>query len=77
MSDKAQNNMALKFKHAMLNNGEMKIKGLSELIGVTPQNLANKFRRNNFTETDMREMAAALGYELRITLVGKTREDVI
>ena len=39
---------------------------LSEITGQTRQNLSNKMKRDNFTESDAKEMAAALGCELVI-----------
>ena len=39
---------------------------LSEITGQTRQNLSNKMKRDNFTEGDAKEMAAALGCELVI-----------
>ena len=43
-------------------------KELASRLGCTPQNLANKFARDNFTNNDMEEIAQALGYDLVIEL---------
>ena len=42
---------------------------LARRVGVSPQNFHNKMKRDNFTETDLAEIAAALGLRLEITFV--------
>lgn len=42
---------------------------LAERTGQTRQNLSNKMQRDNFTESDMHAMAAALGCSCRIVFV--------
>ena len=50
---------------------------LARRVGVSPQNFNNKMKRDNFTETDLREIAAALGLELSISFIDpKTGEKV-
>lgn len=44
---------------------------LAEKVGTTPQNLSGKFRRDNLSEKDMRDIAEALGCDLQINLVDK------
>lgn len=44
---------------------------LARRIGISPQNLHNKFKRNNFTTTDLMEIAAALDCDLRIDFIDK------
>ena len=39
---------------------------LARILGVTPQNLSKKFKRNNFTEEELHEFAEALGCDLEI-----------
>ena len=56
------------------------IKSLSELAGklnCSPQNLHNKMKRDNFDEKEMREIAEALGANLRIELVDKETGEVL
>lgn len=36
---------------------------LAEAMGTSRQNLANKMTKNNFTESELKEIAAALGCE--------------
>ena len=42
---------------------------LARRLGTTPQNFNNKMKRDNFTETDLREIADALGLKLEISFV--------
>ena len=42
---------------------------LARRIGISPQNFHNKMKRDNFTETDLREIADALGLRLEISFV--------
>ena len=42
---------------------------LARRVGVTPQNFHNKMKRDNFTETDLREIAEALGLQLEIAFI--------
>ena len=51
---------------ALVKRGNLSEAELARRVGVSPQNLHNKMKRDNFTETDLREIATALGLELRI-----------
>lgn len=44
---------------------------LARIMGVTPQNLSKKFKRNNFTEEELQEFAEALGCDLEINFEPK------
>lgn len=39
---------------------KMTVTALAERIGISPQNLTNKLKRDNFTESELREIAAAM-----------------
>lgn len=41
---------------------------LAELLGTTNQNINNKFKRNNFTENDMKEICNILGLKYTLTI---------
>lgn len=43
----------------------------------SPQNLHNKLKRDNFDEKEMREIAEALGADLRIEFVDKETGEVL
>ena len=42
---------------------------LARRIGITPQNLHNKMRRDNFTESDLQAIAVALDCTLDIAFI--------
>lgn len=41
---------------------------LAEKIHISPQNMYNKMKRDNFTEADMQKIAKALDCKLNITM---------
>ena len=71
MSEQNNNIVAEKLRIAMVKNNDMKLSKLAELIGCSAPNISNKFKRNNFSEKEIRQMANALGYDVEITLVSK------
>ena len=54
---------------ALVKRGNISESELVRRVGVTPQNFHNKMKRDNFTETDLREIAEALGLRLEISFV--------
>lgn len=46
-------------------------KDLARLLNCTPQNLNNKFTRNDFKMSDMKKIADVLGCDLKIELSEK------
>ena len=42
---------------------------LAEKIGTSQQNINAKIRRDNFNEKEIKEIANALGYELKIEFI--------
>ena len=54
---------------AMVKKGNLSEAELARRVGVTPQNFNHKMKRDNFTETDLREIAEALGLRLDIAFV--------
>ena len=54
---------------ALVKRGNISESELARRVGVTPQNFDNKMKRDNFTETDLREIAEALGLRLEISFV--------
>jgi len=49
---------------------------LSKKLGTTNQNMANKFKRDNFSMNDLEEIAKALDYEFEGYFVGKDGERI-
>lgn len=50
----------------LLQRKNMSISALAEKTGTSRQNLNNKLRRNNFSESDLKGVAHALGQEIVI-----------
>lgn len=50
---------------------------LGEMLGKSPQNLSGKFRRDNLSENDMREIAEALGCDLEISFIDKETREIL
>lgn len=61
--------MAETIRIALVKCGNLSESELARRMGISPQNLHNKMKRDNFTETDLQEIANALGLELRIEFV--------
>ena len=53
---------SLEIKKALLEQ-EMQVKDLAKLLGCTPENLYGKFKKDNWREKDVQEIAEILGYE--------------
>lgn len=69
----AENNniIAEKIRIAMVKNNDMKLARLSEITTFSAPTLTNKFKKNNFNESDLRQIATALGYDVEISLISK------
>ena len=61
--------MVQSIRIAMVKRGNISEAELARRVGVTPQNLNHKMKRDNFTETDLREIADALSLRLEISFV--------
>lgn len=61
--------MVQSIRIAMVKSGNISEAELARRVGVTPQNFNHKMKRDNFTETDLREIADALGLRLEISFV--------
>jgi transcriptional regulator with XRE-family HTH domain len=54
---------------ACVKRGNLSEAELARRMGISPQNFHNKMKRDNFTETDLREIAEALGLRLEISFI--------
>ena len=54
---------------ACVKRGNISEAELARRVGVTPQNFHNKMKRDNFSETDLKEIADALGLRLDIAFI--------
>lgn len=58
--------LAEKIRILLVKRGNISESELARRMGISPQNLHNKMKRDNFTESDLREIAAALDCSLSI-----------
>ena len=61
--------MVEKVRIACVKRGNISEAELARRVGVTPQNFNHKMKRDNFTETDLKEIAEALKLELKISFI--------
>jgi transcriptional regulator with XRE-family HTH domain len=61
--------MAEKIRILLVKRGNISEAELARRMGISPQNLHNKMKRDNFTENDLHEIAEALGLKLDISFV--------
>ncbi len=54
---------------ACVKRGNISEAELARRVGVSPQNFHHKMKRDNFTETDLKEIADALGLRLDIAFI--------
>lgn len=56
----------------LVKRGNMTETELAKRIGTSPQNIHNKFKRNNFTMKDLHEIAEALDCDLDVRFIDHT-----
>ena len=54
---------------ACVKRGNISEAELARRVGVSPQNFHQKMKRDNFSETDLNEIAQALGLRLEIAFI--------
>ncbi len=61
----------------LVKRGNISEAELARRLGVSPQNLNNKMKRDNFSEKDLQEIAAALNCSLTISFtMNDTGEEI-
>ena len=58
-----------KIRILLVKRGNLSDAELARRMGTSPQNLSNKLKRDNFTEKDLQEIAAALDCDLEIQFI--------
>ena len=53
----------------LVKSGNISESELARRLGISPQNLHNKMKRDNFSESDLREIANALNCNLKIQFI--------
>lgn len=66
-----------KIKIAMIKDKNMKLSELAKQLNTSAPNLSNKFKRNNINESDLRNIADALGYDVEINLINRENGEKI
>ena len=61
--------MTERIRIVLVKRGNLSESELARRMGISPQNLHNKMKRDNFTETDLRSIALALGLELNVDFI--------
>ena len=61
----------------LVKSGNISESELARRLGISPQNLHNKMKRDNFTESDLREIANALNCNLKIQYISKETGEVL
>ena len=68
--------MTEKIKIALIKKG-MSVKDLAARLGCTSQNISGKFKRDNFSEKELQEIADTMGCEFRGLFIDKeTGEEI-
>lgn len=66
-----------KIRIMCIKRGNITMRKLSKLLGISAQNLSNKLGRDSYKVRDLQEIADALGYELSIKFIDKeTGEEI-
>ena len=68
--------LAEKIRILLVKHGNISEAELARRMGISPQNLNNKMKRDNFTETDLQEIAKALNCTLNISFTTETGEQI-
>lgn len=67
--------MTEKIKILLIKKG-ISVTELANLLGTKPQNLSNKFKRNNFSENELKEIADVLDVTFEAHFVLNTGERI-
>ena len=63
--------MTEKIRIMLVKSGNISESELARRMGTSPQNLHNKLKRDNFTESDLAEIAKALNCDLKIQFISR------
>lgn len=70
MAEINNNIIAEKLKIAMIKNN-IPTSHIAKTMECSVSNISNKFKRNNFNESDFRQIADALGCDVEINLISR------
>lgn len=66
-----------KIRILLIKRGNISEAELARRMGISPQNLNNKMKRDNFTEKDLQQIAEALDCTYRVTFTMKDTGETI
>ena len=69
--------LAEKIRILLVKRGNISEAELARRMEISPQNLHNKMKRDNFTESDLAQIAEALDCELNISFTIKSTGEVL
>ena len=69
--------MSEKIRILLIKRGNLSESELARRLNISPQNLNNKLRRDNFTEKDLTEIAAALNCTFTATFTMNDTNETI
>ena len=67
--------MTEKIRILLVKHGNITEAELARRLGTTPANFNQKMKRDNFSESDLRDIAAVMGCELKISFINPTTKD--
>ncbi len=70
-------NMAERIRIMLVKRNNMSESELARRVGTSPQNLHNKFKRNNFSTNELEAIAAALDCDLLIDFIDKETKEAL
>lgn len=73
----SSNVCAEKLRIALIKNNNMTLSKLASLLNCSASNISSKFKRDNFHEAEIREIANLLNYDVEITLVSRETGETI
>ena len=68
--------MAEKIRILLVKNGNIGEAELARRLGTSPANFDQKMKRDNFSEKELRDIAAAMGCTLEINFINKELEKI-
>jgi transcriptional regulator with XRE-family HTH domain len=68
--------MTERIRVLLVKSGNLSEAELARRMGITPQNLHGKFKRDNFTEDDLVKIAEVLGCTYKSVFILNTGEEI-
>ena len=69
-------NMTERIRVLLVKSGNLSEAELTRRMGITPQNLHGKMKRDNFTDDDLHKIAEVLGCSYKAVFILATGEEI-